>query len=247
MLALKKIAHRGASGHYPENSRLAFEKAIAAGADMIELDCQVTADGHVVVFHDERLGRITGARGKVHDKTLEQLRKLDIGKRCKPAFAGERMLILEEALEIFAGQVDLCLEIKASSAAPSGIELKLLFILSRYDYLERTTISSFDHRSLTRVRELAPEATLGVIYGPGIIMEDPVAAAERLGASSIHVQKKLARRELFDRAWRAGLDVYVWTVNDLREMEMFAALGVQGIFSDYPEKLALIGRSRRSN
>ena len=243
MLSLKKIAHRGASGKYPENSRLAFENAITAGADMIELDCQVTADGHVVVFHDERLGRITGARGKVQDKTLEQLRKLDIGKRCKPAFGGERILVLEEALEIFAGQVDLCLEIKAASAAPSGIELKLLFILSRYDYLERTTISSFDYRSLARVRELAPEATLGVIYGPGI-KEDPLAAAERLAASSIHVEKKLARREFLDRAWQAGLDVYVWTVNDLREMEMFATLGVQGIFSDYPEKLALIGRGR---
>ena len=60
MQSLKKIAHRGASGQYPENSRLAFEKAIAAGADMIELDCQLTADGHVVVFHDERLARTTG-------------------------------------------------------------------------------------------------------------------------------------------------------------------------------------------
>jgi glycerophosphoryl diester phosphodiesterase len=243
MLSLKKIAHRGASGQYPENSRLAFEKAITAGADMIELDCQVTADGHLVVFHDEKLARITGARGKVQDKTLEQLRKLDIGKWRKPAFRGERILTLEEALEIFSGQVDLCLEIKAASTATAGSELKLLFILSRYDYLERTTISSFDYRSLARVRELAPEATLGVIYGPGN-REDPLAAAERLAATSIHVQKKLARREFFDQAWQAGLDVYVWTVNDLREMEMFAALGVQGILSDYPEKLALIGRGR---
>jgi len=241
MLALKKIAHRGASGRYPENSRLAFEKAIAAGADMIELDCQLTGDGHLVVFHDEKLARVTGARGKVQDKTLEQLRKLDIGKRRKPAFGGERILTLEEALEIFSGQVDLCLEIKAASAGPAGIELKLLFILSHYDYLERTTISSFDYRSLARVRELAPEATLGVIYGPGI-KEDPLATAERLAASSIHVHKQLARREFFDQAWQAGLDVYVWTVNELREMEMFAALGVQGIFSDYPEKLALVGR-----
>ncbi|MGZ8494287.1 MAG: glycerophosphodiester phosphodiesterase, partial [Candidatus Binatia bacterium] len=65
MPSFKKIAHRGASGQYPENSRLAFENAIAAGADMIELDCQLSADGHVVVFHDERLARTTGARGKV--------------------------------------------------------------------------------------------------------------------------------------------------------------------------------------
>lgn len=240
MPSFKKIAHRGASGNYPENSRLAFEKAIAAGADMIELDCRLTVDGHVVVFHDERLGRTTGARGRIYDKTLEQLRKLDIGKWRKPAFRGEKILTLEEALEIFSGNVDLCLEIKTAAAVPAGIELKLLFILSHFDYLERTTISSFDYRSLARVRELAPEATLGVIYGVGA-QEDPLAAAERLAASSIHVQKQLARREFLDRAWQAGLDLYVWTVNDLREMDMFAALGVQGIISDYPEKLSRLG------
>ena len=242
MPSFKKIAHRGASGHYPENSRLAFENAIAAGADMIELDCQLSADGHVVVFHDERLARTTGARGKVHDKTLAQLRALDIGKWRKPAFRGEKILTLEEALEIFAGNVDLCLEIKAAAGAPPGIELKLLFILSHYDYLERTVISSFDYRSLARVRELAPEAVLGVIYRAGC-REDPIAAAERLAATSIHVQKQLAQREFCHRAWQAGLDLYVWTVNDRREIEMFVDLGVQGIFSDYPEKLSLIGRA----
>ena len=243
MFPLKKIAHRGASGNYPENSRLAFEKAIAAGADMIELDCRLSVDGHVVVFHDEKLARTTGARGKMQDKTLEQLRKLDIGKWHGPAFRGERILTLEEALEILHGAVDLCLEIKTTAAVPAGIELKLLFILSHYDYLERTTISSFEYRSLARVRELAPEATLGVLYGSGI-HEDPFAAAERLNASSIHVQKQLAQREFLDQAWQAGLDIYVWTVNDLREMEMFAALGVQGIITDYPEKLVRLGRGR---
>jgi len=242
MPSFKKIAHRGASGQYPENSRLAFENAIAAGADMIELDCQLSADGHVVVFHDERLARTTGARGKVYDKTLAQLRALDIGKWRKPAFRGEKILTLEEALEIFAGNVDLCLEIKVAAGAPTGIELKLLFILSHYDYLERTVISSFDYRSLARVRELAPEAALGVIHGAGI-REDPIAAAERLAATSIHVQKQLAQREFCQRAWQAGLDLYVWTVNDRREIEMFIDLGVQGIFSDYPEKLCLIGRA----
>jgi glycerophosphoryl diester phosphodiesterase len=242
MPSFKKIAHRGASGQFPENSRSAFEAAIAAGVDMIELDCRLSADGHVVVFHDERLARTTGARGKIADRTLEQLRKLDIGKWRKPAFRGERILTLEEALEIFAGNVDLCLEIKTASAAPPGMELKLLFILSHYDYLERTTISSFDYRSLARVRELAPEARLGVIYGASI-QEDPMAAAEQLDASSLHVQKQLAQREFLERAWQAGLDIYVWTVNDLREMETFAALGVQGIISDYPEKFARLGRS----
>ncbi|MGH7886601.1 MAG: glycerophosphodiester phosphodiesterase [Candidatus Binatia bacterium] len=235
MAALKKIAHRGASGAFPENTRLAFKKAIAAGADMIELDCQLTQDGHVVIFHDEKLKRTAGARGALRDRTLAQLKQLDIGKWRGKAFKGERILTLEEALETVAGDIDLCLEFKSFGAAAPGLEIKALFILSHYDYLERTTLSSFDYRCLARLRELAPEAALGVIYGAGVD-QDPIAAAGMLGARSMHVQKELASRHLLSRAWDEGLDVYVWTVNDVREMAALAGLGVQGLISDYPEK-----------
>lgn len=231
----KKIAHRGASGEYPENTRLAFAKAIEAGVDMIELDCQLSHDGHVVIFHDEKLKRTAAVSGAVRDKTLEQLKRLDIGRWREKTFKGERILTLEEALQTVAGNVDLCLEIKSFRAAPSGIELKILFILSHYDYLDRTVLSSFDYRCLARLRELAPETQIGVNYGTGV-KDDPFAAAQRLGARSIHVQRELASRDFLSRAWEDGLDVYVWTVNEVRDMEAFAALGVQGLISDYPEK-----------
>lgn len=235
MANFKKIAHRGASGEYPENTGLAFAKAIEARADMIELDCQLSRDGHVVVFHDERLMRTAGARGAVKHKTLEQLKKLDIGRWRKKIFAGERILTLEEALDVIAGNIDLCLEIKTHPNSPAGIELKVLFILSRYDYLDRTVISSFDYACLARVRELAPDATLGVIYGSSKARE-PLSAAKDLAAASIHVARELASREFLRAAWDEGLDVHVWTVNEVRDMEAFAALGVQGLISDYPEK-----------
>ena len=242
MAALKKIAHRGASGAFPENTRLALSKAIAAGADMIEIDCQLSQDGHVVIFHDEKLRRTAAARGALRERTLAQLKQLDIGKWRGQAFKGERILTLEEALETVAGDADLCLEFKSFGAAAPGLELKALFILSHYDYLERTILSSFDYRCLARLRELAPEATLGVIYGAEVD-EDPFAAAEQLSARSLHVQKELASRELLRRAWDQGLDIYVWTVNDLREMEAFAGLGVQGLISDYPEKFGKLRSS----
>jgi glycerophosphoryl diester phosphodiesterase len=236
MAGFKKIAHRGASGKYPENTGLAFVKAVEAGADMIELDCQLSRDGHVVVFHDERLNRLAKAKGTVSGKTLAELKTLDVGGWRKKSFKGERILTLEEALECIDGKADLCLEIKSYDDTPPGIELKILFIVSRYDYLERTVISSFKSSALARVRELAPDATLGLVVGAH--SDDPLANARRLGAKSIHVQKDLASREFLNRAWEDGLDVFVWTVNELRDMEALAGLGVQGLISDFPEKFA---------
>jgi glycerophosphoryl diester phosphodiesterase len=235
MAKFVRIAHRGASGSFPENTRLAVEKALEAHADMIELDCQLSGDGHVVIFHDERLVRITGTGGAVNRMSLEQLKRLDAGAWRKTAFTGERILTLEEVVAIVDGQADLCLDIKQYPGSPPGIELKLLFIVSHYDYLDRTIFSSFDYACIRRVRELAPEVRVGVIYGADI-EENPLVVAGEVQASSLHVQKELATREFLHRTWDLGLDVFVWTVNEVREMENFASLGVQGIMTDFPER-----------
>jgi glycerophosphoryl diester phosphodiesterase len=241
MAGFKKIAHRGASGLYPENTRLAFSKAIEACADMIELDCQLSKDGHVVVFHDEQLWRTAGARGTLRSKTLGQLKELDIGRWRKASFKGERILTLEEALEVFAGKIDLCLEIKNYPKSLPGIELKILFILSHYDYLDRTIVSSFDYHSLARIRELAPDIAIGLLFGAAV-KQDPLEAAKRLAATSLLIQKSVATREYLLRAWDEGLDVFVWTVNESRDIEAFVSMGVQGVISDFPDRLAKLKR-----
>ena len=239
MRNLTKIAHRGASGLFPENTRLAFQKAIEARADMIELDCQLSHDGHVVVFHDEKLSRIAKMRGTIGQRSLEQLKKVDIGSWRKKSFCRERIQTLEEVLAFIDGDASLCIDIKQFSGSPAGIELKLLFTISHFDYLDRVILSSFDYHCLRRVREFAPDARIGVIFGAGV-REDPITAAIGLGARSIHVQKELASRDFLQRAWDEGFDVYVWTLNDRVEIERFASLGVQGIVSDFPERFAKI-------
>ncbi len=238
-----KIAHRGFSGSYPENTHVAFEKAIEAGVDMIEMDCQLSKDGHVVVIHDEGLDRTAGVRGTVKGKTLKQLKKLDVGAWFKKSFRGERILALEEVMEIVAGKVDLNLDIKPIPHGPLGIELKILFILSRYDYLERSILSSFNYRSLRRVRELGPDARIGVLYGAGM-KDDPFQVAREVHAYSLHIQKELATPHFLERAGQLGLNTFVWTVNEVAEMEEFLSLGVQGIISDFPEKFWKV-KSRR--
>ncbi|MBI2361131.1 MAG: glycerophosphodiester phosphodiesterase [Deltaproteobacteria bacterium] len=226
---------------------MAFVKAIEAGADMIELDCQLSKDGHVVVIHDERLDRTAGARGPVCSKTLKQLKKLDVGARFKRSFKGQQILTLEEVMDTVAGRVELNLDIKTAPRGPLGIELKVLFILSHYHYLERSVLSSFDYRVLRQLRELAPEAVLGVLYGRGVT-ESPLRVAEEIGAYSVHVEKELATPQFLEQASRMKLKRFVWTLNEVAEMERFLALWVEGIVSDFPEKFWKIrpklGRAR---
>src|ERR1700675_3052236 len=107
MAGFIRVAHRGSSGSYPENTRVAIEKAIEAGVEMIEVDCQLSKDGHVVVFHDEGLQRTARAKGYVRGKTLKELKKLDVGAWFKKSFKGERILTLEEVLQILGGKVDV--------------------------------------------------------------------------------------------------------------------------------------------
>ena len=140
-------------------------------------------------------------------------------------------------MEPIAGNADLCVEIKSYQDSVPGIELKVLFIVSHYDYFERTTFSSFDYGVLARLRQLAPEANIGLILGSPLQV-NWLEAARGLTARSIHVQKQLATREILAHAWEEGLDVYVWTVNDVYEMQALGGMGVQGLISDFPEKFS---------
>ena len=208
---------------------------------MIELDCQLSRDGHVVVFHDERLNRVGRSRGTVRSKTLEQLKRIDIGAWRGRNFAGERILTLEEALDSIAGNADLCVEIKSYQDSALGIELKVLFSVSHYDYFERTTFSSFDYGVLARLRQLAPDANIGLIIGSPL-QRNWLEAARGVSARSVHVQKEVVTREVLAQAWEEGLDVYVWTVNDVHEMQALSGMGVQGLISDFPESFSKLRR-----
>lgn len=244
MAGFIRVAHRGSSGSCPENTRAAIAKAIETGVDMIELDCRLTKDGHIVVFHDERLQRTARAKGFVRGKTLKELKKLDVGAWFKKSFKGERILTLEEAIEILDGKVDISIDIKSDRAGAQGIELKLLFIVSHYGYLERAVFSSFDSRVLRRLRELAPDTRIGILHGADV-KDNPFQLAREIGAESIHMQKELATPPVLERAAQLGLKTLVWTVNEVPEMEKFLALGVDGIVSDFPEKFWKIRQKRK--
>jgi glycerophosphoryl diester phosphodiesterase len=197
-----------------------------------------------VILRDERLDRFGGVRGTVQGKTIQQLKKIDAGAWFRKKFKGQRILTLEEVIEIVNGRADLNLDIQPVLRGALGIEIRILFVLSHYDYLSRTLLSSFDYRMLRRVRELAPEAKIGLLYGGGV-RDDPFQVAEELGADSLHVQKELVIPDFLDKSARSGLRTFVWTVNELREMEKFLAMGVDGIVSDFPERFWKIRPAKR--
>jgi glycerophosphoryl diester phosphodiesterase len=232
-----RIAHRGASGSAPEHTRPAFERALRLGADMIELDVQVTRDHELVVIHDLDLDRTTTGSGPVRDQDLSALQRLDAGSWFGPDFAGQRVLSLEEVIELVAAQARLNVEMKAPLADWPALATRLTTVLRTHGLLESTIISCFEPVALLMVRERSSDARLGVLWQ----RPDFVEAwdwARRLRAISLHPHSMLVSAGLIDTAHARGLQVLTWTVNDVEAMRRLVQCGVDGIISDFPERFA---------
>jgi glycerophosphoryl diester phosphodiesterase len=233
-----RIAHRGASGECPENTMVAFRRAIEQSAGMIECDLQLTADGHVVVCHDWTVDRTTGGRGRVSELTLAELRSLDAGAWRGSRFAGERVPTLEELLELALPRTQLNLELKCREGPEAAHRLAMAVIaaVSRYDGLDAVVFSSFDAETLEAIRDVSPYAQIGILWSvPPFDLAWEVA--RDLGAIALHPARESATPEIVETAHEHGLAVYVWTVNELDHMVDLVRMGVDGLFSDLPGRM----------
>jgi glycerophosphoryl diester phosphodiesterase len=209
------IAHRGASAERPENTLSAFERAIELGADFVELDVQVAADGALVVFHDLDLDRLTSLRGPLRRRELAELREHGIPT-------------LEQVLELARGRVGVMAELKSPHLyRRHDITGRTAALLGRDDVL-----LSFSRRALLEARRRRPSLRVLQHVGYGVSIR---AAASYAWAVGIHDPRVTARG--LARARRLGLETTVYTVNDARRMRALAAMGVGGIFSDDPALL----------
>jgi glycerophosphoryl diester phosphodiesterase len=224
------IAHRGASGRFPENTLTAFSAAIDAGAQVCELDVQLTNDGSLVVIHDETVERTTDGRGVVRSMTLNQIRRLDAGGRFGREFRGEKVPTLEEVLVLANGRCGLNIELKSP-----GVEHKVCALIVERNLLATTMISSFDWNAIALVRRLEPLARVGLLASrwPARM----VAAARELKAESINPRSDIVSEKLCIAAHHWNLSVYTWTVDEPFEMRRLIASGVDGIMTNYPERL----------
>lgn len=239
--SLLKIGHRGASGTTPELTRAAFLRALELGVDMIEIDIQLTKDGYLVVIHDHELERTTNGRGAVRDHTLAELKQLDAGAWFDQSFAGETILTLEEVIEIVGRRAMLNVEVKSPPGDWSNTALKTVAVLTHAGILGTTVLSCFQMQALEKVRELSPAARIGVLWHQPEF-DDAWRWARELAAWSFHPWSKVLTAEGVAEAHQRGLRVLTWTVNDPEEIGQVAAMGVDGIMSDFPERLLHAGR-----
>ena len=231
------IAHRGASAYAPENTMAAFEKAVELGADVLELDLHLTRDDELVVIHDDTLDRTTDGKGPVHDRDLEDIKRLDAGRWFGEGFAGQRIPTLDEVLDRYAGKLLLALEVKAGSAFFPGIEEKVVSALRRRSAIGQTVFASFDHHALQRVKEIEP-----TLRTAALLVGRPVAVSAIAGdakADAMALESSLVTKTEVEACRAAGLQLVVWVVNEPALMRHFIGLGVDGIITDRPDLLRM--------
>ena len=231
------IAHRGASGHAPENTLAAFKEAVALGATFIETDLQLTRDARFVAIHDDTVNRTTNGQGAVHDLTLAELRKLDAGSWFGSEFAGERIPTLEEILE-FSKKNDVVFYLELKPGGSWGGEHALIGALRESGEIARSVVISFDAGVLTAIRKVEPTLMTGLLYDGQI--DDPLEKAVEIGARQVAVRGDLVTPWMLGQARRRDLQVVCWTVNHPAHMRMLMTAGVDGIMSDYPDRLVAV-------
>jgi len=229
------IGHRGASGHAPENTFAAFKKAVALGAAFIETDLHLSRDAHFVAIHDATVNRTTNGQGAVHDMTLSELRKLDAGSWFGSEFAGERIPTLEEIFE-FSKKNDVVFYLEIKPGGSWGGEHAMVGALRESGEIPRTVVISFDAAIVLSLRKIEPTLMTGLLYDGQI--ENPIDKAVEIGARQLVVRGDLVTPAMIAQIHKKDLQVVCWTVNQPAHMRMLMAAGVDGIMSDYPDRLA---------
>jgi glycerophosphoryl diester phosphodiesterase len=236
------IAHRGASGYAPENTLAAFKRAIALGATFIETDLQLSRDARFVAIHDDTVNRTTNGHGKVHDLSLADLRKLDAGSWFGSEFSGERIPTLEEILE-FSKKHDVVFYLELKPGGSWGGEHALISALRESDDIARTVVISFDAGILEGLRRIEPTVMTGLLFDGQI--DRPLAKAVEVGARQLAVRNDLVTPALLADARKKDLQVVCWTVNHPAHMRLLIEAGVDGIMSDYPDRLVAAGKKEK--
>jgi len=257
------IAHRGDSGLAPENTWPAIERAIEIGVDMVEVDVRMTKDGVPVLLHFERLEHTTTGNGLLADHTWEEIQRLDAGAWKDPEFAGERVLSLEDVLDLTRGRVPLNLDFRAADAvAPgvavvrdagmsgdvvvSGCQVECFEIMAAATN-EITTLLNLDDQLLERGQIWDHGLPAGIDPAKArAVAHRTVSKASALGAAGINLRHTLVDAALVARAREAGLGVWVFVVDDEERFGELIGMGVTAVTTNWPTRMLALAGNRTS-
>jgi glycerophosphoryl diester phosphodiesterase len=229
------IAHRGASGYAPENTIVAFKKAIEVGSDGIELDVHFSKDRNLIVCHDERVDRTTNGVGFIKDLTLKELKKLDAGSWYNKKYKGEKIPILNEVFELVKDKnILINIEIKSGPIIYDGIEKAIVELIEKYNIVEKVIISSFNHYSLVKIKKINNNVKTGILYIAGLV--EPWVYAKRLNAEAIHPFFYSVVPEIVKGCKDNGIEINPFTVDESTHIKRMIKLGVTGLITNYPDR-----------
>ncbi|WP_394172033.1 glycerophosphodiester phosphodiesterase [Thalassotalea litorea] len=221
------FAHRGASGHEPENTILAIERALAMQVDAIEIDVHLLADGELVVTHDRWLKNQPNVPTRIRDLTLAQIKTIDVGK-------GQSIPTLDEVLQCINGQCLVNIELKADRTVIPLLKVMDRAITDWHFQPSQFLLSSFNHHLLFELKTLNQQINTGALTASCPL--DYAAFAERLDAYSVHIDIDFVNQDFVNDAHERGLKVFVYTVDNEQDIVEMHHLGIDGIFSNYPTR-----------
>lgn len=235
-------AHRGSSLAAPENTMSAVRLAIEHGADIAEIDVQETADGEIVLLHDDDLMRVASLNKRISELSFAEVQELDAGSWFSSEYAGERIPRLLDIIQLARGRIQLNIELKGTKK-PSRVTQRVVEMVRQQDFLEQCVITSLDREALREVKKLEERLEVGQIVSVS------VGDITRLDVDFLSVNAKNVNRKLIRAAELSGKQIHVWTVNDARQMSTMIDLGVDNIITDDPPLLIdlLDQRSSLSN
>ncbi len=237
---MRVFAHRGYSGLYPENTMLAFDKAREAGCKAMELDVHLSKDGELVIIHDEMLDRTTNAKGLVCSYTLAELQTFNAGTDEQ-----EQSIPTLDAYCRWAKQHGIFtnVEIKTNLIYYPGIEDKVLAMLTKHGLVDQTLISSFNHGSVIRMRQLCPQVSCAFLVG-GRGLANAGAYAKNFNVEYYHPDGAFLTKASVDECKDHGIGINVWTIDDLGSLHKMITWNVDGIFTNHcAPVLKLLGES----
>ncbi|MGK9266180.1 glycerophosphodiester phosphodiesterase [Bacillus inaquosorum] len=241
----KIFAHRGASGQFPENTMLAFEKGIEAGADGIELDVQLTKDGRIVVIHDERLDRTTSLKGFVKDTAYDVIKTANAAANHNQTYSDIKVPLLEDVLSWAEKKNFLInIELKNSVIRYEGMEEKVLEAVKRFNIEERIILSTFNHESLALCARLAPYIERAVLTSDVLYQADRYITS--IPASGYHpkLNSPATADKVLKKMRNSSIKVRPYTVNRPEDMKHLIEAGADGVFTDFPAKALALLRNK---